>query len=84
MAQLVCQTTVQTEGLELQPNEAKAVVIEQHEQTRRALWTREAVASDQACSIKTETQKIQIRIKQRFFFHLLHIHIYIYTQVLVI
>ncbi len=81
VAQLVGQTTVQTEGLELQPNEAKAVVIEQHEQTRRALWTREAVASDQACSIKTETQQIRIRIKQMVFFHLLHIHIYTHIYI---
>lgn len=75
VAQLVGQPTVQTEGLELQPNEAKAVVIEQHEQTRRALWTREAVAGDQACSIKTESQEIRIIIKQMGFCFNIYVYI---------
>lgn len=54
VGQLIGQPAVETEGLELQPDEAEAIVIKQDEQTRRSLWTREAVTCDQAGSVKTE------------------------------
>lgn len=46
VAKLVRQTTVQAERLQLQPDEAKTVLVKQHKQPRSALWTREAVSCD--------------------------------------
>lgn len=56
VGQVVRQPTVETERLQLQPDETETVLVEQHKEPRRALWTREAVPSDQTRSIEAETQ----------------------------
>ena len=53
VGQLVGQAAVQAEGLELQPDEAKSVLVNQDEQTGRALRAGEAVTCDQAGPIET-------------------------------
>lgn len=49
---MVRQPTVQTERLQLQPDEAKAVLVKQHEEPRGALRTREAVPGDQPRTVE--------------------------------
>lgn len=44
---------VEAEGFQLQPDEAEAIVVEQHEHARRPLGAGEAVASNQPCPVKT-------------------------------
>lgn len=61
MRQWVCQAAIQTKGLELQPDEAEAVVVEEDEQAWRALRTGEAVSRYEACPVKT-TGKTKIQI----------------------
>ncbi len=60
VGQVVRQATVQAERLQLQPDETKAVLIEQHKEPRGALWTCKAVPSDQACPIEAETEEHQL------------------------
>lgn len=55
MFQLVCQAAVQTERLQLKPDEPKPIVIKKDKQARGALRTREAMTRYQTCSIETET-----------------------------
>lgn len=46
VGQLVRQATVKAERLQLQPDEAKTVLVKQHKQSRGALRTGEAVSCD--------------------------------------
>lgn len=59
---MVRQTTVQTERLQLQPDETKTVLIKEHKEARGALWTCKAVSSDQACPIEAEINTHQLSI----------------------
>lgn len=56
VGQLVRQATVKAEGLQLQPDEAKAVPVKEHEQAWGALGTGEAVSCDQTRPIEAETE----------------------------
>lgn len=60
VGQVVCQATVKTERLQLQPDEAKTVLIKQHKEPWGALWTCKAVPSDQACPIEAEMEENQL------------------------
>lgn len=57
VGQLVCQAAVQTERLQLQPDETEAVLVKQHEEPRGALWTCKAMPGDQTSSIEAEREK---------------------------
>ena len=59
VGQLVREATVQTERLQLQPDETKAVLIKQDKEPRGALGAREAVSRDQACPIEAEMEEHQ-------------------------
>lgn len=63
---MVREATVQTERLQLQPDETKTVLIEQHKEPRGALWTCKAVPSDQARPIEAEMKEHQF-INQSIF-----------------
>lgn len=62
---MVRQAAVQTERLQLQPDETKTVLVKQHKEPRGALWTREAVPGDQACPVEAEMKEEQL-INQYF------------------
>lgn len=44
---------VEAEGFQLQPDEAEAVVVEQHKHPRRPLGAGETMASNEPCPVKT-------------------------------
>lgn len=48
MGQLVRQSAIQAEGLQVQPDEAEAVLIKQHKQPRGSLGTGETMPGNQA------------------------------------
>lgn len=50
---------VEAEGFELQPDETKAIVVEQDEHTRRPLGAGEAMASNEPCPVKTARREGQ-------------------------
>lgn len=55
-------SAVQAEGLQFQPEEPKAVLIKQDEDTGSALGTGKAMARDEACAIETrETREQTVR-----------------------
>ena len=57
VAQPVRQSAVHAEGLQLQPDEAEAVFVEEHEEPGRSLWAGEAVAGDLPCPVEAESKK---------------------------
>lgn len=57
MGELVCETAVEAERLQLQPDETEAVLVKQHKKPRGALWTREAMPSDQTCPVEAEKER---------------------------
>lgn len=57
VGQLICQTAVETERLQLQPDETEAVLVKQHKEPWGALWTRKAMSSDQTCPVEAEKEK---------------------------
>lgn len=72
---MVRQATVQTERLQLQPDETKTVLVKQHKEPRGALWTCKAMPSDQACPIEAEMvgyQFVNKSIIQQMFQLLIH------------
>lgn len=52
-------SAVQAEGLQFQPEEPKAVLIEQDEDAGSALGTGKAMASDEACAVETRDTREQ-------------------------
>ena len=64
---MVRQATVQTERLQLQPDETKTVLVKQHKEPWGALWTCKAVPRNQACPVEAELEEyINISINQYF------------------
>lgn len=59
VGQMVRQAAVQTERLQLQPDETKTVLIKQHKEPWGALWTCKAMPSNQACAIEAEMEENQ-------------------------
>lgn len=57
VGQVVRQATVQTERLQLKPDETKTVLIKQHKEPRGALRTGEAMPSNQACPVEAEMEE---------------------------
>lgn len=57
VGQLICQTAVETERLQLQPDETEAVLVKQHKEPWGALWTCKAVPSNQTCPVETEKKR---------------------------
>lgn len=51
--------TVETEGLELQPDESKAIVVKENKNTGRSLGAGEAMASDEPRPIETAGREEQ-------------------------
>lgn len=56
VSQLVRQATVKAERLQLQPDEAKTVLVKEHKQPRGAFRTGEAVSCDQTRPIEAEME----------------------------
>lgn len=63
---------VQAEGFQLQPDEPEAVLVEQDEDPRCALRAGEAMASDEACAIKTHPAGAGIVLVPRAHAHRQH------------
>lgn len=57
VGQLICQTAVETERLQLQPDETEAVLVKQDKEPWGSLWTCKAVPSDQTCPVEAEKEK---------------------------